>query len=154
MGIEKNPYFIANFTQKYEISKEDFIVEEGEIIFNFKEGIRFNYFGKEEKQFVIFSDGYYFKEKEAEWSFYPWDLNSKEYKFFMLLIKGEVEENEELEISEKKGILIIKSKNPNFEILIDKKNYFPLEFNLKDQSSGLNHFEFKKHKKILKKIMP
>lgn len=151
-GIEKNPYFVADFIQTYEASPGNKIREEGEIIFNFKKGIKFDYKGKEKKSYILNEDGFYSKEGKEQWNFNPWDKDSEEYKFFILLIKGEMEEEENLKVEDEKDTLKISSENPDFEILMDKKNYFPLKFIIKTKENSTNQFEFKNHKKIYKEI--
>lgn len=152
-GFEKNSYFVSKFVQRYEIAPNNVLEESGEIIFNFKKGIRFNYNGVEKKSFIIVEDGFYSKEGVGEWNFTKWDVESEEYKFFMLLIKGENQNSENLIINETKNEYVIKSKNPEFKLIINKKNYFPIEFSLKTKDRGLNQIQFMEHKKILKEIM-
>lgn len=152
-GIEKNPYFVSNFSQTCEISPNNFIKENGEIIFNFKKGIRFNYKEPEEKSFIIIEEGFYSKEKDGEWNFTPWQKENEEYKFFILLIKGEPIEEDKVKIEKTKKEYIIYSKDPEFTLFIENKNFFPLKFILKSKDGSINTFEFKNHKKILKEVM-
>lgn len=151
-GIEKNPYFTSEFVQIYRTPEGNTIKEEGEIIFNFKKGIRFDYKGKEKKSYLLMEEGFYSREGGENWNFNPWETESEEYKFFILLIKGEVSEEENLKIEEKRDSFVIFSEKPNFKITLDKKNYFPLNFSIKSKEGSINEFDFKKHKKIYKEI--
>ena len=150
-GIEKNPYFVSKFLQTYYISEDNVVVEEGEIIFNFKKGIRFDY-SNEKKSYVLIEDGFYSKEGEGGWNFTPWDKTSEEYKFFILLINGKVEEIKTIKVEKGKNEFIISSDNPSFSLILDKKNYFPLKFLLKSKDGSKNQFEFRNHKRKLKDI--
>ncbi len=150
-GLEKNPYFVSEFTQICYISDNNFIKEEGEVIFNFKKGIKFDYKG-EEKSYILIEDGFYSKEGGSGWNFTPWDKGSEEYKFFILLIKGEKEEIKNINIEERKNDYLISSQNPSFLLILDKKNYFPLKFSLNSKDGSKNEFEFKNHKRKIKDI--
>lgn len=151
-GFEKNSYFVSKFVQRYEIAPNNVLEESGEIIFNFKKGIRFNYNGVEKKSFIIVEDGFYSKEGVGEWNFTQWDVESEEYKFFMLLINGKMEEKNNIIVEETKKEYIISSEKPNFKIILDKKNFYPMKFFIKLNNGSLNYFEFKNHKRVYKEI--
>lgn len=151
-GFEENLYFVSKFIQRYEVSPNNVIEESGEVIFNFKKGIKFNYTGNEKKSFIINEDGFYSKEGEGEWNFTQWDVESEEYKFFVLLINGKIEEKNGIIVEKKKKEYIISSEKPNFKIILDKKNFYPLKFFIKLKNGSLNYFEFKNHKRIYKEI--
>ncbi|MEJ5167496.1 MAG: hypothetical protein WHV67_10780, partial [Thermoanaerobaculia bacterium] len=117
-GIEKNPFFLSEFVQTYKSPEGNLIKEEGEITFNFKKGIRFDYKGKEKKSYVITEEGFYSREGGENWNFTPWDKESEEYKFFILLIKGEIQDESNLKIEEKGKVFIISSEKPQFNMVL------------------------------------
>lgn len=152
-GMEKNPFFVAKFTQELELFKGEKIFEKGEIIFNFKKGIKFKY-ENPEKIYMITEEGFYSKEGGGELNFSYWDKESREYKFYILLLKGKLPEDGKIEILKEKKVYKIISEDPVFEIEIERENFYPLKFLIKYEDGTVSRFEFSKHKRIFKEIFP